>query len=96
MPILRRRLRIPDDAANMVRRLHPELKAKIRAALDTLRHEPTSGNPLRNDLSGLRSFRVGRFRIIYRDPSAGPLEIVAIGPRKSVYQETFRLIARRQ
>jgi mRNA interferase RelE/StbE len=79
----------------MVRTLHPELKAKIRAALDTLRREPASGKSIRGDLSGLRSFRVGRFRIIYRDPSTSVIEIVAIGPRKSIYQETFRLIARR-
>jgi mRNA interferase RelE/StbE len=93
---IRRRLRVPDDVATVVRGLHPAIKARIRAALDALREDTTRGKPLRDDLSGLRSFRVGRFRIIYREPSRKVLEIVAIGPRASIYQETFRLLAREE
>lgn len=93
---MRRRLRVPDDVARVVRGLHPAIKARIRAALDTLREDAASGKPLRDELSGLRSFRVGRFRIIYREPSRKVLEIVAIGPRVSIYQETFRLLAREE
>jgi len=91
---MRRRLRVPDDVATMVRGLHPAIKARIRAALDSLREDAASGKPLRDELSGLWSFRVGRFRIVYREPSGKVLEIVAIGPRASIYRETFRLLAR--
>ena len=93
MPI-GRRLRVPDEVAVLIRSLHPALKARIRAALDTLREDATLGKPLRDELSGLRSLRVGRFRVVYRESSGKVLEIVAIGPRASIYRETFRLIAR--
>ena len=89
-----RRLRVPDDVAELVRTLHPVLKAKIKAGLDEIRREPESGKPLREELIGLQSFRVGRFRIIYREASAGTLDIVAIGPRRTIYQETYRLLSR--
>ena len=89
-----RRLRIPDDAAAVIRGLHPTLKVRIRAALDSLRKDASLGTPLRAELSGLRSLRVGRFRVVYREPSGRVLDIVGIGPRATIYQETFRLIAR--
>ena len=45
-----------------------------------------------DELSGLRSFRVSSFRIIYRMKEAEQIELVAIGPRERIYEETFRMI----
>ena len=41
------------------------------------------------------SLRVGRSRIIYR-PDEGGVEIIAIGPRESIYEDTARQIRRDQ
>lgn len=62
--------------------------------MDAVAREPTSGKPLREELLGLRSFRVGKTRIIYTLADTGDIEIVAIGPRKRVYEETWRLLRR--
>ena len=64
------------------------LKRKVRAALQALLEDPCAGKALRNELQGLRSYRVGRFRIIYR--IGRDLELVAFGPRDSIYVETYR------
>ncbi len=64
----------------------------MKAALKAILSDPDIGKSLRNELEGLRSFRVGRFRIIYRKPSKGIIDIVAIGPRKYIYEETYRLV----
>ena len=46
-------------------------------------------------LEGLRSFRVGRLRIVFRIAAeARTVDIVAIGPRRSIYEETYRLVGR--
>ena len=82
------RLRIPHEVAALIRGLHPVLKRKVRAALQTLLRDPCGGKALRNELQGLRSYRVGRFRIIYR--LARDVELVAFGPRDSIYVETYR------
>jgi len=88
-----RRLKIPDDLASLIRGLHPDLKRKIRSALDDLLDDPTIGKTLRDELAGLRSCRVARFRIIYR--IAGTvIEIVAVGPRRTIYEETWRKVRR--
>jgi len=86
------RLRIADHAAAVLRTLHPNIKRKLRAALGAIAVDPEAGKALVEDLSGLRSYRVGRFRIIYRLADGMQVEIVAAGPRERIYEETYRLI----
>jgi len=88
------KLRIPDEVVALLRGLHPQLKKKVRAALQSLCADPHSGKALKDELEGLRSFRVGRLRIIYRLGLRKQVEIVAIGPRKNIYEETFMLVMR--
>ena len=38
------------------------------------------------------SYRVGRFRIIYRLAADHVIEIVAIGPRRVIYELTYRIV----
>jgi len=57
--------------------------------------DPYCGKPLKDELDGLRSMRVKRFRIIYRLVIPDKeIEIVAIGPRKSIYEETYCIISK--
>lgn len=88
------RLRIPADVAELIRGLHPDIKQKVRVALEQIVAEPHSGKALRDELNGLRSFRVGRFRIVYRLAASGLVELVAVGPRETIYEETYRRIRR--
>ena len=88
-------LKVPDEIASLVRGLHPQIKATIRSALHTILEEPLTGKPLRDELEGFRSYRVKRYRIVYRiSPDSKHLEIIALGPRKNIYEETFRIISR--
>jgi mRNA-degrading endonuclease RelE of RelBE toxin-antitoxin system len=42
-------------------------------------------------LEGLGSCRVSRYRIVYR-VSGAAIETVAVGPRRTIYQETWRRV----
>ena len=86
------KLRVPDYLTEFIRGLHPELKRKIKESLKLIIAEPDSGKPLKDELEGLRSLRVGRFRLIYRLAGAREIQVITIGPRASIYEETFRLI----
>ena len=77
----------------LLRGLHPELKRRTRAGLDRLVRDPGVGKALRGELVGLRSLRVGRIRVVYRESPAA-IEIVAVGPRDGIYEETLRLLRR--
>src|SRR5438128_6241031 len=88
------RLRVPGRIEELLRSLHPELKRKVRAGLDLIRADPEVGKELRDELAGLRSLRVGRIRIVYRVAARRLIDLVAIGPRRTIYQETLRLLRR--
>jgi mRNA-degrading endonuclease RelE of RelBE toxin-antitoxin system len=86
------KLRISDELAGFVRGAHPELKRKIKSALKRILSDPYSGKSLREELKGLSSYRIGRFRIIYRVVSNYVIEIAAIGPRRVIYEITYRIV----
>jgi mRNA interferase RelE/StbE len=88
------RLRVPDEVGDLVRGMHPTLKRKTRASLKTILADPSSRKALKDEHAGLRSFRVGIFRVVYR-VTRNVVEIVAIGPRKRIYEETYRLLKRK-
>lgn len=88
------KLRVPDGVADLVRKMHPHLKKKVKESLRIIMSDPDAGKVLKEKLAGLRSFRVSRFRIIYRIASDKQIELVAVGPRDRIYEETFRIIKR--
>jgi mRNA interferase RelE/StbE len=85
------RIKLLPELTILIRGLHPQIKRKVRSALDAILNEPTLGKQLRGELAEYRSFRVGRIRIIYREKE-GIIEIVAIGPREVIYYETTLLL----
>ena len=88
------RLRVPGRIEELVRGLHPELKRKVLAGLDLSRTDPAAGKELRDELAGRRSLRVGRVRIVYRVASRRLIDLVAVDPRRTIYQETLRFLRR--
>jgi mRNA-degrading endonuclease RelE of RelBE toxin-antitoxin system len=85
-----------DDVSAFIRTLHPILKKRVHAALHEIRTDPDSGKALQDDLAGYRSLRIGKFRIVYRRGARKEIEIVAVGPRRTIYEETVRLIAKNE
>ena len=88
------RLRASGRVADLLRGMHPQLRRRVRAAIDMIRTDPISGKELRDELAGLRSFRVARFRVVYRIAADRTIELVAIGPRRTIYTETLRQVRR--
>ncbi len=85
--------RVPDAVVALIRSLHPQLKRKVRAALQAIQENPTTtGKLLQDELAGLQSVRVRRWRVIYRVAADSYIDIVAIGSRHPIYEETYRLI----
>ena len=85
------KVRVPDSIAKLIRKMHPYLKKKIRSSLETILLDPYSGKALKGELAGPMSFKVSRFRIIYK-VSNKIVEIVTIAPRELIYKETYRII----
>ena len=90
-----RKLKMSDAVRDLIRHLHPDLKQKVRIALTEITENPCRGKSLRGELQGMRSFRVSKFRIIYRSVTQ-VIEVIAVGPRRSIYEETLRLLQREE
>ena len=86
------KLVVSEDIRKLIKKMHPSLKRKIKASLKMILSDPHLGKALLDELSGLRSFRVGSFRIVYRVKEPVRVELIAIGPRERIYDETFRVI----
>jgi len=84
------RIRFTPVAAESIRHLHPSVKGAVREGIRGLAADPFGGHPLTFELTGFRSLRVSRYRVIYRVHEAGrAVEIHLVGPRKDIY-EVFR------
>ena len=90
------KLRIPKDTVSLIRGLHPQLKKKIRAALQEISADPYAGKALKDELKGLWSYRIKRIRIIYRFNDKKYIDIIAIGPRRNIYEETYKLLKKKK
>ncbi len=82
------RVRYTPEAATSIRHLHPAIKQAVRDAIRGLASDPLRGRPLTLELTGFRSLRVSRYRIIYWVQDR-VIEIHLVGPRKDIY-EVFR------
>lgn len=77
------------QARDVIRALPPDVKRRVRAELDALKADPSRGEALTGELSGLTRARVGRYRIVYRVTSDA-IEIAAVGPRRTIYVDLER------
>src|ERR1700687_3747563 len=88
------RVVLPPDVIEVVRRLAPAATRKVRAALDELSRDPRLGEPLHREVTRRWRLRVGALRIVYR-PRPDGIEVVAIGPRRTIYTDMAREARRR-
>ncbi len=81
-------LDMDEEVHFLLRHLPPTRKRKIKETLREIALNPQIGKTLQEDLRGYFSCRVGRLRIIYHvNRGKKKVQIVAIGPRRNVYQE---------
>ena len=86
------RVRFTPEAAELLSRFHPENKKLIKAAIKELRQDPDAGGDLQEELSGFKSYKSKRYRIIYRlNEEENFIEIYYVGHRRDVYDQ-FRLL----
>ncbi len=83
---MKRPLIVADELRDLIRHVPPALKEKIKHGLEEICVQPASGKPLRDELAGLHSYRIGEIRIVYQI-SERAVTLITIGPRKIVYQK---------
>ena len=85
------RVEIPPDVAEVIRHLPPTLKRSVRSTIRELASNPNIGEPLRDEMEGLRKFRVRRYRVVYRLIERERLiRVPAVAERRTVYEEVAK------
>ena len=88
---------IPPHVADVIRNLPPEVKRGVKTAIRALSDEPGAGEPLQRELEGLWKYRVRTFRLIYQvDRASRLVNILALGERRSIYEELAELLRSRE
>ena len=71
--------------------LEPSVADAVADALGVLERDPESGHTLRGRLRGLRSLRVGSYRVIYQlDPAEGEVPVLTVRHRAIAYRQDPR------
>lgn len=84
------RLVIPPHVEQTILHLALNLKRKIRAALEAICEEPHLGKPLKDELRGLWSYRVSRYRIVYRIHHGRiEIQVIDLDPRNLIHERVF-------
>ncbi|MFH1489700.1 MAG: type II toxin-antitoxin system RelE/ParE family toxin [Pseudomonadota bacterium] len=80
-------LRYSRTSYRQIKALHPNIKPIVKTKVQELKENPYLGKALEKELSGYRSLRTKRFRIIYRvDHENRMVQIHYVGHRKDVYE----------
>ncbi len=84
-------LRYAPRAVRALQRLDPQVRRRIRAAIERIAKDPSRGKPLQFNLRGLRSVRTGDYRIIYQArEKILEILVVGIGHRRDVFERARR------
>ena len=82
------RLKFTPEAARLIAKLHPEGKKLIKSGLDELRQNPFMGDDLEQELSGFKSLKIKRYRVLYAiDEEGKVIQVYYVGHRRDVYEQ---------
>lgn len=82
------RIEYNKEAIRNLEKIPVSEKNKIFKAIETLIENPNLGKQLVGPLKGLRSLRIGNYRVIYKkDIQTITIVIIAVGYRKKIYKE---------
>ena len=84
------KLELTDRASRELEKIahrEPGLYRRLAHALDDLERDPFQGKPLKGELKGFWSYRVGSYRVVYRIYRNKLLVVIIdIGHRREIYR----------
>ena len=89
------KIKFTPEAARLLSKLHPDNKKLIKIGLKELAKNPDTEGNLQEELSGFKSYKLRRYRIIYKMmEEQKAIHIYYIGHRSDVYEQFQHLLKR--
>ena len=87
------RIRLTPEASRLISKFHPDNKRQIKKDLQDLQKNPFGGGDLQEELFGIKSFKIKRYRILYNiNEEESFIQIYHVGHRRDVYEQFRRLL----
>ncbi|GIK60640.1 MAG: type II toxin-antitoxin system RelE/ParE family toxin [Ignavibacteriota bacterium] len=81
------KIQYTQKAIKSFEKVNPDVIKNLRVAIEKLKSQPDLGKQLTGPLKGLRSLRIGDYRIIYKkEKEVFVILVITIGHRKEVYK----------
>jgi mRNA interferase RelE/StbE len=65
----------------------------IRSAIEEIRKNPLLGDDLQEELAGFKSYKPGRYRILYKfNADDNSVDVYYVGHRRDVYEQLRSLL----
>jgi addiction module RelE/StbE family toxin len=91
------KMRFTPEVFRLFSKIHAENKKQLKQALSELQQNPHTGKDLQEELSGFKSLRFKKYRVIYTiREEKNYIEIYYIGRRSDVYEQFRRLLTELQ
>lgn len=83
-------------ASEIAKKLSPKIKKAAKESIQQIAKNPDIGKELQAELSGFRSHRFMRYRIVYRVKTEEKIIVIwAIGHRRDIYENFSEHIIRK-
>jgi len=87
------KIKFTPEAASLFLKLRPDNKKMIKTGLKVLRQNPDLGGDLQGELSGFKSYKIRRYRILYKIAAEEKIiQIYYLGHRRDVYEQFQMLL----
>lgn len=90
---MRYKIQLAPSVAQSFTTLHPEIRQQLKSGLQELAKAPYSGKILQDELSDFSTYKIKRYRIIYKvSEKQQIIKIFMIGHRKGIYDLLTQLV----
>ena len=86
-------MKFTPETSRILSKFHPENKKIIKQAFEEFRRNPYAGTDLQEELYEFKSFKLKRYRVLYRvNEEEKVIQVFHVGHRKDVYEQFNRLL----
>ena len=78
-------IRFTPRFSRRIKALDKETQVRILREINVLKTNPYAGKPLRGELKGVHSLRIGNYRVLYQI-KGNEIHLLVVGHRKRIYE----------
>ena len=88
------RVQLAPTVAKALSSFHPDIRKQLKAGMKELADNPYAGKMMQEKLAGFRTYRMKRYRVVYKvDEDEKLVRVYMIGHRREIYDLFSKLVS---